>query len=382
MREWLAEFDRRIVFLTTVLLVLGVVLIHGASAYQAGVADPDAVGALPGHLIRVGIGVIACLFVSQIDYRIVARYAEIGLVLAVVGLLMVVGGEMAFGNGGIDRWLNLFGIPVQPAEVAKLCLVLALPAWIDRDPTRLRAGWRAWAPLVVPPLVVGALVVLQPNFGTALALCLVVATVLWIGGLPVRWVASGIVGLGGGAWLAFSHYDKLQIRFQTWTNVFLREQHDLGWGYQSYNAVMGLGNGGWIGVRPGEGIMRFMYVPESHSDFIFALAGEQLGILGTFLMVVAYVLLTARALKIARAARDGQAYLTAIAIATMIGVYAFLNMAMVSGLIPVMGLPLPFVSWGGTAMLTNLVAIGVLLNIGRNVRRPRRADARWEAVRG
>jgi len=119
----------------------------------------------------------------------------------------------------------------------------------------------------------------------------------------------------------------------------------------------------------------------SAADFVFAVAGEQMGFAGSLLVVLAYMLLAARALKIARAARDGQAYLTAIAIASMIGVYAFLNVAMVSGLIPVMGLPLPFVSWGGTAMLTNLVAIGVLLNIARNVRRPRRAGARWEAVR-
>jgi len=381
MREWLAEFDRRVIFLTSILLVLGAVLIHGASAYQSGAADPGAVGQLPGHLIRIGLGLVACLFVSQIDYRLVARYAEIGLGLSVIGLLMVQLDQLAFGNGGIDRWLNIGGIPVQPAEIAKICLVFALPAWIDRDPTRLRGGWRAWWPLVLPPALVGALIVLQPNYGTALALCLIVATVLWVGGLSLHWILTGGGLLAGGAYLAFMHYPKLQIRFDTWNQVFLREQSDLGWGYQSYNAVMGLGNGHWLGVRPGEGIMRFAFVPESDSDFIFAVAGEQLGFLGTVAMVLVFALLTARALKIARAARDGQAYLTAVAIGTMIGVYAFLNMAMVTSLIPVMGLPLPFVSWGGTAMLTNLVAIGVLLNIARNVRRPRRSDARWEAVR-
>ena len=381
MRSWLGEFDRRIVFLTTVLLVLGAVLIHGASAYVPGAPDPDAVGSLPAHLMRVGLGVLACLFASQVDYRTSARYAEFGLLVSVIALLMVSAGTYAFGNEGIQRWLSIGGVRFQPAELAKICLVIALPGWIDRDPTRLRSGWRSWAPLVVPPLVVGALIVAQPNYGTALALCLVVAIVLFVGGLSMRWVVGGVSFLAAGAWFAFLHYPKLQTRFETWVNVFLREQQDLGAGYQSYNAIMGLGNGHWIGVRPGEGIMRFSFVPESDSDFVFAVAGEQMGFAGSLLVVLAYMLLAARALKIARAARDGQAYLTAIAIASMIGVYAFLNIGMVSGLIPVMGLPLPFVSWGGTAMLTNLIAVGVLLNIARNVRRPRRADARWEAVR-
>lgn len=381
MRSWVAEFDRRIVLLTTGLLVLGAVLIHGASAYVPGMADPNAVGALPGHLMRIGIGVLACLFASQIDYRAAARWAEVGLVVSVAALLMVMVGSFAFGNEGIQRWLSFGGVQFQPAELAKICLVLALPAWIDRDPSRLRKSWRAWAPLVVPPLVVGGLIVAQPNFGTALALCLVVAIVLWVGGLPLRWVGGGVGAIVGAAWLAFTHHPKLQTRLATWIDVLLREKHDLGAGYQSYNAVMGLGNGHWFGVRPGEGLVRFSFVPESDSDFVFAVAGEQLGFLGSVAVVLAYAFLVARALKIAHAARDGQAYLTAISIGSMIGVYAFLNVAMVSGLIPVMGLPLPFVSWGGTAMLTNLVAIGVLLNIARNVRRPRRAGARWEAVR-
>ena len=381
MREWLGEFDRRIVVLVSCLLVFGAAMVHSASAYSSTVADPDAVGALPAHLVRVGLAVVLCLFVSQIDYRMMARYCEIALIGAIGMLIMVQAGAFAFGNAGIDRWMSIAGVAIQPAELAKICLVLALPAWIDRDPTRLRGGLRGLLPLLALPATVGVLIVAQPNFGTAFALCLIVATVLWVGGLSARWVLTGGAGLVTAAWLAFTHHPKLISRAETWRNVLLREESDLDRGFQSYHAVMGLGNGGWFGVRAGEGITRFAFVPETDTDFVFAIAGEQMGFVGALFVVVLYALLVARALKIARAAKDGQAYLTAIAIGTMIGVYAMLNLAMVSGLLPVMGLPLPFVSRGGSALLTNMLAIGVLLNIARTVSRPRRPGARWEAAR-
>ena len=381
MNSWLAEFDRRIVVLVASLLVLGAVLVHGASAYDPGTADPGSVGALPAHLVRIGVALVACLFVSQIDYRLVARYAEVGVVLSVAALLMVEFGAFAFGNAGIDRWLDIAGVPFQPAEFAKIFLVLALPSWIDRDPGRLRGPLRSWAPIVAMPLVVGGLIAAQPNFGSALALCLIVATILWVGGMPLRWVTAGATAIVGAAWLAFTHHPKLITRAEAWRNVFLREQTALDADFQSFHAVMGMGNGGLFGVRAGEGITRFAFVPESDTDFVFAIAGEQFGFVGVVLVVLAFGFLVARGLKVAHAARDGHAYLTAVAVSTMIGVYAFLNLAMVSSLVPVMGLPLPFVSWGGTALLTNMIGVGVLLNVARSVRRPRRVDARWQGAR-
>ena len=374
------EYDRRVVVLTLLLLAFGSAMVHGATAYGQGAHDPASYGALPSHLQRVGIALVVCAIAAQIHYRRAAQLATLGVFVSIGLLGLVVFSQHAVGNAGIFRWLSVFGFVFQPVEVAKVSLVLALPAWIDRDPARLRRGPRELLVIVAPVLAVGVLLLLQPNFASALALGLICLVVLWVGGAPSRWI-GGVLGLAGAAaWFGFTHIDKLAGRAEAWRRLLFHESFDMGMGYQPYQALMSLGNGGLFGARAGESLARYEFIPDSHTDFVFAVAGEQLGFFGVFLVLIGYAALLARILKIARGVRDGQAYLMAVSIAVMIGVYATLNLAMVCGLIPVMGLPLPFVSWGGSAMITNMAAIGVLLTISRGARAPRRASARWQEV--
>lgn len=378
--SWWEEYDRRVLLLVVVLLVVGAATVHGATAYKQGASDPSSYGMLPAHLKRIALALLVCIAAARVHYRRAAQLANLGLVVSVVLLVMVVTSRFAVANGEIGRWLNLFGVVFQPVELAKLCLVLALPAWIDRDPARLRRGLRELLIFVAPVVAVGVLLVLQPNYASAMALCGIALCILWIAGAPARAIALVLAVGATAAWFGFTHVTKLETRLTSWRTVLFEESFDTGPGYQSFQALMGLGNGGLMGASTGESLTRYVFLPDSHTDFAFAVAGEQWGFVGVFVILVLYALLIARAFKIARQSRDGQAYLTALAIGSMVGVYTVLNIAMVAGLIPVMGLPLPFVSYGGSAMITNMAAIGVLLNISRNSRAPRRTSARWEGV--
>ena len=379
LRYW-EEYDRRVMLLVVVLLVVGAATVHGATAYERGANDPSSYGMLPTHLRKIALALLVCFAAAQVHYRRAAQLANLGLVASVVLLLLVVTTKYAVTNAEIGRWFNLFGLVFQPVELAKLCLVLALPAWIDRDPARLRRGFRTLSFFLLPVFVVGVLLVLQPNYASAMALGAICLTILWIAGAPARTIAAVLVVCIAAAWFGFTHVSKLETRLQSWQTVLFEEKFDTGPGYQSFQALMGLGNGGVAGAPAGESLTRYVFLPDSHTDFALAVAGEQWGFLGVLGILLLYALLIARAFKIARQARDGQAYLTALAIGSMIGVYAGLNIAMVAGLIPVMGLPLPFVSYGGSALITNMAAIGVLLNISRSLRAPQRATARWDGV--
>jgi cell division protein FtsW (lipid II flippase) len=381
MARWWGEYDRRVLVLVVVLLVIGSAVVHGATAYRHGANDPGSVGMLPEHLKKVALGLCVCFVAAQVHYRRAAQLANIGLLVSIGLLLMVLTTKHAVANADIARWGVFFGLVFQPVEIAKLCLVLVLPAWIDRDPARLRRGPRELLVFLAPVLVVGLLLLAQPNFASAFVLATICLIVLWIAGAPLRYLAVVLALGAAAAWFGFTHVSKLETRLQSWWTVLSQERFDPGPGYQSYQALMGLGNGGALGAPAGEGLTRYVYLPDSHTDFVFAVAGEQWGFVGVLAILLVYALLVARALKIASRARDGQAYLTAVAIAAMIAVYTIVNVSMVAGLIPVMGLPLPFVSYGGTALVTNMAAIGVLLNISRHTRTRQRVTARWEGVK-
>ncbi len=373
--------DGRVVGIVTLLLFLSVALVFGASAYTAAMRGDSGLY-LTRQMQRVMIGIAVALVAARVPYRRSALLAQWGLWGAIVLLAVVVAvPKFSRGNAGIDRWISILGVTFQPVELAKLMIVLALPGWIDREPMRLQRDRRHLARLLAPVGLVVLLLVAQPNFGSALALVLVTAGIVWVGGVRRRDFFTLVLVGALAAMVALQHHPKLQSRTASWWHLLVTEEPDLGIGYQSYNAMMGLGNGGLWGADVEHRITPYEYVPEQHTDFVFAVAGEKLGLAGTLGILLLFGLLVARAMKVATRSRDGQGYLTAVAIGLMIGVYTLLNLAVVTGLIPVAGLPLPFLSYGGSALVTNMAAVGVLLNIAQSCRRPRRSAQRFVEVR-
>lgn len=372
--------DRRLTIFTLLLMGLGLFSVFGASTYDATVNGDPELSLVLRHLVRGGLALAACAVMSLVPYRLACRLALIGLV-PVVGMLAltVIGGKLVRSAHDIGRWIEIFGVVVQPVELAKLALALAIPYWLDSHPesrVQFRGGFLT---LLMIPAPVLLLLALQPNFGSALALGAMCGLLFFFGGVRLRYLTTlgGVVA--GLCWLGYSHVGKLKYRVDAWLELLLGGGSEgTAVAYQSWQALVGIGSGGLTGVGPGASTMKYRFLPEGHTDFIFAIFSEELGFVGAAFLLVVLGLWLARAMKIAWRAPDGLAYLAALGIGTMVFTYATINLCMVVGLLPVAGLPLPFMSYGGSALITNMAGVGVLLNISRRQRRGRRPNDRWK----
>jgi len=373
--------DRRLLFFTVTLLGLGLVSVYGASSYEATLRGQAGWSVAINHAIRAGIGLAICFFVSLVPYRTSCRLAFlIGLPISIILLsVTVIGGAFVAESAGIGRWLRIANVSVQPVDLAKLTLVLGLPYWLVKHPestARLRGG------LDRVLLIIGVILILlalQPNFGSVLALSLLSLCILFLGGARLRHLFLLGLSAAGFAWLAHAHVPKLQTRIADWLIVLL-ERDPSGTSMQSLRALTALGSGGLFGEGIGRSTMQLRFLPESDTDFVFAILGEEMGFAGAALVVILFALWTARALKIAVRSEEPMAQLVAYSVGAMVFVYAALNLMMVTALMPVAGLPLPFVSRGGSALVTNMAACGVLLNVARTAGLRRGLQERWKGA--
>ena len=371
------QLDKKVAVYALALLFIGSLLAFGATSWSLLNEDASPWGKVSAHLEKVLLAVGLCAFCCATPYRRIGQLAIAGVWVSILGLaLLLFDLPFVVKSGGIPRWIDLGFFVIQPSEVAKLSLMLSLPVLIDRDPTGLRRRPRRLLRLLLPYGIVAGLLAAQPNFGSILAIGVAIAGLLWVARVPMRWFVLAAAIFACLSWLGFTHIGKLQTRYQNWTSLLLTENAADETGYQARQALVGLGNGGINGTAAGEGVTRYDFLPEQESDYVFAVLGEQWGFIGTTFVLALLAFLVFRALRIARETSDGLAYLMAVSIALMISTYTLLNLAMVTSLIPVIGLPLPFLSAGGSAMLTTLAAIGVLLTISATARRAR-SGSRW-----
>ncbi len=362
---WLEQFDGWLLLSVLLLALLGLVMVYNAGSFRVA----SSTYYLVHHLVRLLIGFALMIFLAGRDYRILRR-RHVVLPLVILALVMVSmtiifrGTGLVITRAGASRWLNLPYLPVQPVELLKVALVIFLAhrcaggfARVARDRNRLLVT------LAVP--VVGVvLLVMQPNFGNAAVMLLITILVLFLAGLPARLLtgmsAAAVILAVPGYFLS----PKIGSRLDAWWTVLNGGSGE----YQVEQSLIGLGAGGWHGAGFGGSHQRFSFLPDPHTDFIFSVMGEELGLIGCLLMLFLFVLFAWRGYNIARTAGDDFGSLTAAGLTTMVIVYAVINIGMVTALLPVMGLPLPFVSYGGSAMITNLAAVGILLSIDRQGR--------------
>jgi cell division protein FtsW len=346
--------------------MMGLVMVLSASSVTALHREGSSWFYFSRQLVGVVLGGLLFLVTVRVDYRLWRRCAPLGHV-AVIGLLVAV---LVPGVGvnvnGSSRWVDLGVLQLQPSELAKLSTVLVVC-----DVCTRRQAWVAVPRLVLHPVLVwlGVVVVLlmaQPNLGTTLVLGVVVFAVLFAAGVPsgslLRW------GLGGTAAAAYAALGTDYRRKRMFT--FLDPWADTGdAGYQIIQSQVSLGSGGWFGVGLGEGRQKWGFLPEAHTDFIYAIIGEELGLFGAFFVVALFGLLAYLGLRVAATAADTYGRVLATAITTWFCVQAFVNIGAVIAILPVTGVPLPFISFGSSAMLANMAAAGMLCNICRTSRR-------------
>lgn len=322
------------------------------------------------HVVRFTIFLALASVLTLFSRDIVrfAAYPAYGVVLLLLLAVEVIG---AFG-GGAQRWIDLGPILLQPSELMKPAIVLVLARFYATLPSGLVTTWRA---LVPPGLLVGvpmALVLLQPDLGTALAIGFGGAVVMFLAGLPLRWFALGAVAVAALAPLAY--FFALKPYQQRRVTTFMDPESDpLGSGYHITQSKIAIGSGGFWGKGFNEGSQSHLnYLPEPHTDFVFATMAEEWGFVGGMVVLLLYFLILRWGWKVALAAKERFSRLLAAGMVATIFFYVAINLMMVMGLAPVVGIPLPFMSHGGSSMLTNMICLGVLMMVHRwNRRAPR-----------
>ena len=362
----LPRLDWTLLMAAASLVVIGTVLVWSATSDKTALTDGDPQAFLRRHLVNIAIGAVLGVLVAATDHRWVRILAPVVYAASLVGLVLVL--VMGTTINGSRSWLVLGGMSIQPAEFAKLSVVIGMALVVAE---RTEGSWRQREVRhldVLGMLGVAALpallILLQPDLGTLLVLLATVFGVIAVSGAPRRWLA-GLVGAGlvvafvavRGGLLREYQVD----RFMAFTNPAL---DPLGAGYNTEQARIAIGNGGVLGQGLFEGSQtRAGFVPEQQTDFIFTVAGEELGLVGAGLLILLMGVLLWRALSIAAQADDLFGRLAAAGIACWFGFQTFQNIGMCLGIMPVTGVPLPLVSYGGTSMFATLMAVGLLENI-------------------
>lgn len=353
----------KVLFLATLLLVLAsLVMVYSASAVMAmeRFGQPYLFLIKQGMWTAIGLPILA--LTMRIDYRTWREPMVISTGLVIVGLALVAVLFMAPING-TRRWFGFGGVGIQPSEVAKLVAVLFTAAQLERRLDRIDDLRYALLPIaLVVGLLVG-LIVLEPDFGTAAILAAVVGMMVVAAGLRWRYlVYLSLAALPVGAAVLIS----APYRVRRLTAFLDPWQDPQGSGYQIIQSLYAVGTGGVTGRGLMAGVQKLFYLPEPHTDFIFAVVAEELGLIGASLVVMAFAVITWRGLRIAGRAPDRFGAFLALGLTGMVAIQAFVNLSVVLGLMPTKGIPLPFFSAGGSSLLINMVGMGILLNVSQH----------------
>jgi cell division protein FtsW len=319
------------------------------------------------QLIWCALGLVLCVAAASMDYQRLRKAAWPLFAFAVLLLLLVLIPHIGRRINGARRWFDFHGFRFQPSELAKLALIILL-AWYGEHFLRQMPTWKRGVliPGLLIALVLGPIFV-EPDRGTTVLLATVGGAMLMIAG--VRWkcvlppIAAGIAAFAFSIW-----HDPMRMkRIFSW--LYLEETKD-GVGYQARQAMIALGSGGWTGLGLGNGRQKLGFVPEHHTDFILSIIGEELGYVATLLIVLAFVAIVVCGIAIAMRARDMFGMLLASGLTLLIGLQAAINIGVVTSALPNKGLPLPFISYGGSNLLAMLTTVGLLLSIARQARVP------------
>jgi len=354
------QFEWNMLVLVTAALVLfGLVMVYSATSGSAALGDANPFGYVERQVVYALIGLVLLLVVSRLELERIRALAPTLVVTALVLCL----GVLAVGSriNGARRWIDVGPFVFQPSELAKLALVVWTASYLAnrRPPGTLKELWR---PIGLLVLVFAVLVLVEPDLGTALTLLLVVGAILLVSGtrLPLLASAYGLVfGLAAiAAWSSPYRRDRLLTFLDPWKDP-------TGAGLQNVQALISMGSGGIFGRGLGQCIECLHYLPEAHTDMMFAVVGEELGLVGVTLLVAAFAAFAYAGIRLAIACRDPFAKRLAAGITALVCGQAAINMAATIGVAPLTGIPLPFVSYGGSSLVVMLVGVGVLLNIAR-----------------
>lgn len=354
--------DGSLVIILMMLLSAGLLVLFSATYFAA---EENRLAEVYKQMIGIALGTAACIVTSRIPYRVWRQTWVVvtGLIVSAILLILVIIPGIGVYINGSRRWLSLGGLSFQPSELAKFAIVLYMATVLSWSGPRIKRLWTGIVPVLIVPGITFLLILEQPNLSTAGSIMIVSLILIVMAGAKWRHTLLMICGgLTVGAYYAWSEPYRRR-RLLSFRNPFAM-MHDEG--YQLSQSLIAFGSGGVFGMGLGQGRQKYAYLPYPESDFIFAIVGEDFGLLGCLVVIALFVALMIAGYRVAIACRDRFGALLAAGITSSITVQAFLNMGVVVGILPTTGLPLPFFSAGGTSVSITMAAMGILMNISRN----------------
>ena len=360
-------------FLVTLLMAIGLVMLLSASfpsAYYSERYNHDPAYFFKRQAVFALLGIVFMLAVSRVNYQ---RFRGLGrgmLYVSVVLLALVLVPFIGIEMNNARRWLGYRPVfTFQPSEIAKVAIVLFFADSISRKRDRMRSFQEGILPYALWLLLVGGLVAKEPHLSGAIIIMGTGAIMMMVGGIHLGWIVGAAAAAGAALYVILFIIGYNTSRITYWLNPWSDMR---GKGYQLSQSLISIGSGGLLGVGLGKSRQKFLYLPEEHNDFIFAVVCEELGLVGACLIMLLFAALILRGYWIALHARDRFGSLLAVGVTTLIAMQTFLNIGVVTGLLPTTGISLPFFSYGGTAILIQLAQMGIVLSVSRQMKPPRR----------
>ena len=363
-----SDTDRWLFGVTLILCLLGTVMIFSASAVTAQQQYGHSYFFVARQAVWFVFGLLGMFALMKLDYHRLREPAVVYTALCLV-LVMLVGTFFLDKSHATHRWIRFGQLGIQPSELAKLAVILYMAWFLDlrrRTPTRLEFRredlLQTILPAIAPVLVCVALVVAQPDLGTSVDILLIMTAILFVAGLSWKWLAMGV---GTALPVLFVLIYFVPYRLARLLSFLHPDSDPQGAGFQLLQSLIAVGSGGFTGVGLMEGKQKLFYLPEAHTDFIYAVICEELGFIGAVVVITLFAVYAWRGLRAAFNAPDGFGSMLALGVTAMVLCQSLINFAVVLGMLPTKGIPLPFVSYGGSSLLAMLLATGVLLNVAQ-----------------
>ena len=353
-----------IMYLVTTFLVIGIIMIYSTSSAKVTDSTHTMNTAFLRHIMWVSIAIIGMLIMMRIDYHYLQKYSTAIFIIALAGLVVVLIPEIGTVTYGARRWVRFgsyFGY--QPSEFAKLAMIIFMSGYIAKNLEKMSTFARGFVVPIVLIGVVSLLILKEPDFGTAMFISMISFVLIMVGGTRIIYVMFTMIA-------SIPHIYQILHNIPTYRHnrllAFLDPWKDpMGIGYQIIQSWIALGSGGIAGLGMGESRQKLFFLPMSDNDFVFSIIGEEFGFIGTTCIVVMFALLTWQGIRVCKTASDPFGFFLSLGITISLGLQAAINIAVVTGSIPTKGLPLPFISTGGSSILLSMLAIGILLNIAK-----------------
>ncbi len=360
------EPDKSLITALFVLIAIGLVLLFSASSVVSYARHGNTYHFFQSQLIGLSVGLVAFFFFSRVDYRVWKKYAFFFLIVSIILLILVFVPGLRAEHGTSRSWIILFGRSFQPAEMVKLSFLLYLATWLEAKKGDLNSFSGGIVPFLVVLGVISGLMMAQPDLGTLFIIAFSAMLVFFVGGGKLKHIILVILLAGLALFLMLS----MKSNYQSDRFLCLKDPSysALDKCYQINQSLIAVGSGGWFGRGLGQSRQKFMYLPEVWGDSIFSIAAEEIGFIFSTLLILLFLFIFYRGLLIARAAPDLYGTALATGIVAWLAVQTFLNIGGMINLIPMTGVPLPFISAGGSAVLSALIAMGLLVNISRHTK--------------